>query len=133
MGGGGGGEGGTVGFFLEEFGVESGGWALVWTLIWWGVGVTGGVFAVPALGGGEVYEGEGDLFGVAAALGGDETNAGAGDGVAHDDLVGAVLEDEAGTVGRLSRGLRGGGGALGELRGHAGWGEKCGGEEGGCG
>jgi len=82
------------------------------------------VAGLPFFGGVEIDERCGNLFFGAAALGADVTDDVAGDPVAHDDLVAAVLEDEAGTVGRgggigrhkwpLLRGLGGQGKGRGE-------------------
>ena len=57
-----------------------------------------GVLLAPSVGGVEVDEGEGDLLFCSAALGADVVDDVADDAVAHDDLVAAVLEDEAGAV-----------------------------------
>ena len=87
-------DGGAVRLLFGELGVEH------WR--WRG---TGGVALLPLLGGVEIDQGEGDFFGVAAALGTDVADDLADDLVAHDDLVAAVLEDEAGAVrGGVGRG-----------------------------
>ena len=77
------------------------------------VGVRGasrlGVLFLPAVGGVEIDEGDGNLFFCAAALGADVMDNRAHDSVAHDDLVAAVLEDEAGAVRSRVAGLDRGG------------------------
>ena len=107
------GELGAGGLLFQELGVDGG----RRTLRGGGVGVAGLVFLLPALGGGEIDESERDLFGFTAALCREIADAVAGNGVADDELVGAVFEDEAGAVRELGRG---GGGrliAVGELGG----------------
>ena len=89
------GQGGALGFFLEKFGVDGGS---VRVGI---VGIVGTGFAcwlLPTLGGFDVDERERDLLFGAAALGADVMDDVADDLVAHDDLVAAVFEDEAGAM-----------------------------------
>jgi len=96
-------EGGAVGFFLEEFGVYGGGLGVV--------GICCGlrVLTFPAFGGVQVYEVEGDLLFVSSSFGTDVVDHVADDTVAHDDLVAAVLENEAGAVRSRAVGLQSGG------------------------
>ncbi len=93
------GEGSAVGLFFQQLWVNGGGLGVL------GVGGAGWVvLLLPALGGVEIDEGEGDLLFGSAAFGADVMDDVADDAVAHDDLVAAVLEDEAGAVrGRVVR------------------------------
>ena len=94
-------ERGAVGLFFEQLGAEDG------SLGSFG---RGGASGLPAAGGFEVNQRGWDLFFGAAAFGALVADDVADDAIAHNHLVAAVLENEAGAMGR--RGVGGDEGAL---------------------
>ena len=88
------GDGGAVCLLFEELGVDGSGLRIVRI-----GGSSLGMLLLPPVGGVEVDQGYGDLFFFSAALCADVADQIAIDAIAHDDLVAAVFEDEAGAVG----------------------------------